>query len=144
MGSQQWQFWLRNYLTSDILGSDMTGQLTSVGENEAVHFATLMRLVETGTINSRTAKDLLSEVITQGADPEELVTERGLGQSNSAEELLPIVEAIIAEQAAVVAEFKAGKEASLKFLVGQGMKLSKGTANPALLAELLEQQIKES
>jgi aspartyl-tRNA(Asn)/glutamyl-tRNA(Gln) amidotransferase subunit B len=51
--------------------------------------------------------------------------------------LLSIVQTLINENPAPVAEFKSGKTAILQFLVGQGMKLSRGTANPAKLAELI-------
>jgi aspartyl-tRNA(Asn)/glutamyl-tRNA(Gln) amidotransferase subunit B len=40
-----------------------------------------------------------------------------------------------------VGEYKAGKEAVLKYLIGQGMKLSKGSANPAVLEELIVTEI---
>jgi aspartyl-tRNA(Asn)/glutamyl-tRNA(Gln) amidotransferase subunit B len=46
-----------------------------------------------------------------------------------------LVQKIIEAHQTVAADYKAGKAASLQFLVGQGMKESKGSANPAALAE---------
>ena len=53
--------------------------------------------------------------------------------------LKEIAEKIVSENLTAVEEYKKGKEASLQFLVGQGMKASKGSANPeALRASLLD------
>jgi aspartyl-tRNA(Asn)/glutamyl-tRNA(Gln) amidotransferase subunit B len=41
-----------------------------------------------------------------------------------------------------VTDFKAGKEAALQFLIGQGMRESKGSANPSLLAKLIKEALK--
>ena len=60
----------------------------------------------------------------------------------SAESLNELVEKIIAENPKVVGEYKAGKAASLQFLIGQGMKLSKGAANPQVLAKLFAEKLK--
>jgi aspartyl-tRNA(Asn)/glutamyl-tRNA(Gln) amidotransferase subunit B len=51
------------------------------------------------------------------------------------------VQEVINANEKVVTEYKAGKEASLQFLVGQGMKVSKGSANPQVLATLLKELI---
>ena len=114
--------------------------LTLNGEY-AAQYAELMEMVVAGTITSRVAKDLLKEVVFDGHSPKQLAEERGLLQSNSSEELLPIVEQIISEHAAVVAEYKQGKEQAMQFLIGQGMKQTRGSANPATLTELFKQTI---
>jgi len=101
----------------------------------------LVAFVSDGKITSRVAKDLLKEVVFDNVAVERIAEERGLLQQNSTEELVPMVDQIIADHADVVAEYKAGKEASLKFLVGQGMKLSKGAANPQTLETLLKKTI---
>lgn len=130
-----------NYLASDVVSLLQENPEQSLHKGAARQYVSLMGLVSKGEINSRTAKDLLPEVLFSVANPSELAAERGLTQQNNADTLLPLVEQVIASNASVVAEFKAGKEASLKFLVGQGMKLSKGTANPQLLEELLRSKI---
>jgi Asp-tRNA(Asn)/Glu-tRNA(Gln) amidotransferase B subunit len=130
---------LANYLTSDLLSRALESDTLS--DWNAQGFGTLMAMVRDGEISSRVAKDLLSEVVLQGMNPQHLATERGLIQSSSSDVLLPLVEQIIVDNATVVAEFKAGKEAALQFLVGQGMKLSKGSANPKVLFELFKKII---
>lgn len=130
-----------NYLSTDAVSLLQKDQSLILSEDSAPQFAALMGMVAANELNSRAAKDLLSEVVFAGADPQQLAEERGLLQQNSADDLMPIIEQVLAEQAEVVAEYKAGKETALKFLVGQGMKLSKGAANPQLLEQLLKEQI---
>jgi len=130
-----------NYITSDLVGLCEGEDDYNLVNASADTFSKLIELVDNKTINSRVAKDLLPEVVFKGKDPETLAKERGLVQDNSAESLTPIIDQIIAEQQTVVADYKAGKESAIQFLVGQGMKLTKGSANPGLLKELLEQKL---
>lgn len=128
-----------NYLTSDVLSlvsDDTQLQLANLKQ-----FLLLVEMITEGKITSRVAKDLLSEVILNGASPEKLASERGLLQENSKKTLEPIIERIISDHAGVVAEYKAGKKTALQFLVGQGMKETKGAANPSLLAEILKSKL---
>jgi len=129
-----------NYLTSDVIAG-----LSENGVSEVVfsveNFYKLIKLVDTKTINSRVTKDILSELITKDFDPELIIKERGLIQASDSGTLQPIIDEIIAEFPDVVLDYKAGKTAVLQFLVGQGMKKTKGTANPAILMELLEKTL---
>lgn len=130
-----------NYLTSDVVS-------LLAGETEIklspFNFAKLMKLLDSKSINSRVAKDLLSEIMENDADPEILAKERNLMQSSDEESLKGLVGEIIKSNAGVVAEYLGGKESSLQFLVGQGMKLSRGTANPAVLLEMLKTTIEQT
>ena len=130
-----------NYLTSDILGALEQGSITSLNSASAPAFAKLVGMVSQNLVTSRVAKDLLPEVINSGVDPEKVANDRGLLQKNSDEELVPIVDAVIAEHPTVVADYRSGKESSIQFLVGQGMKASKGAANPAVLQKLFRERL---
>jgi len=122
-----------NYLTSDVLSHLQVGKkLTLSAEN----FLKLMTLVYRNLINSRIAKDLLIEVFENNADPSVLATEKGLLQSSDPTLLMPVIESVIAENPLVIADYYAGKEASIQFLIGQAMKKTKGSANPSLLVEM--------
>lgn len=131
---------LGNYFTSDLLGIIEKNDVT-IKDASSEMFAALAKLVSDGDINSRVAKDLLEEVVFSGKDPKTLAEERGLLQKSSAEDLLPVVDQIIAEHPEVVAEYKAGKETSLQFLIGQGMKATKGAANPGTLVKLFKEKL---
>jgi aspartyl-tRNA(Asn)/glutamyl-tRNA(Gln) amidotransferase subunit B len=65
-----------------------------------------------------------------------IAQEKGFLQKSDAGELESMVKEIIAKNSGVVADYKAGKSAALQFLIGQGMKLSKGSANPEVLKEV--------
>src|SRR6056297_1200020 len=130
-----------NYLVSDVASLLQDPDTSELPLAAASHYVSLMHLLHNGTVNSRTGKDLLPEVLFAGLDPEQAATERGLTQLDTADALQPLVDQIISEHASVVAEYQAGKEASLKYLVGQGMKASKGTANPQTLEKMLKETI---
>jgi aspartyl-tRNA(Asn)/glutamyl-tRNA(Gln) amidotransferase subunit B len=131
---------LANYLTSDILALSASGRLV---KQKTSSLCTLMKLLQTSQINSRIAKDLLTECIDSDVDLETLARERGLLQSSDPSTLTTLIADIVNENKTMVEEYRAGKEAVLQFLVGQGMKKSKGAANPVMLAELIKAKITE-
>lgn len=133
---------LANYLVSDVLG--MLDENHKLEKANPLGLASLVTMVKAGDITSRVVKDLLKEVVFDGQDAAVLAEERGLVQDNSKEGILPLVKQVVGDNPEVVSEYKAGKEASLKYLLGQGMKLSKGSANPQLLEELIRQEISSS
>ena len=98
-------------------------------------------MIGSGDLSSRGAKEVLAVLAEKGGDPDAIVKEMGLAQVSDPEAIRPVVQAVLAEHAGVVEEYKAGKEASLKFLVGQAMKAAKGAANPALLQDVLIEEI---
>lgn len=132
---------LANYFTSDIL-SLVESEGLQIENAHAQFFADLLLLVTTSKITSRVAKDILKEVVFNAKNPQILASEQGLLQEHSSETLTVLIKKVIEENPAVVAEYKAGKETSIQFLVGQGMKLSKGSANPTLLLQLLTENLK--
>lgn len=131
---------LGNYFTSDVLGIVETENL-SLETASSKMFRLLVSMVVAGELTSRVAKDLLKEVVFEGSDPQKIAKERGLLQQNSEDDLVPVVEKILADNPEVVVEYKAGKEASLKFLMGQAMKATKGSANPGVLIGLIKKLI---
>ena len=105
------------------------------------HLQQLISLIDSGTITGRMAKQTF-EAMYRAPDPSAaLQAARGSTQISGDAELDRIVEQVIAENGKSVADFKAGKEQALKFLIGQGMKISKGRANPQRLDTLLREKI---
>ncbi len=92
-------------------------------------------------INTATAKAVLEEVFTTGKDPDRIIAEQGLGQISDTQEIEETVSQVIASNPRALADFKAGKEQALKFLVGQVMKATRGRANPQLANELLKKKL---
>ncbi len=120
-----------NYITSDLLGMRTAGKdITKLNPRA---YAKLIKMTADAEISSRATKDILKIMVEKGGDPEEIAKKEGLFQKSDAGELAEIAKKIIAENEKVVAEYKAGKTASLQFLIGQGMKATKGSANPEIL-----------
>jgi aspartyl-tRNA(Asn)/glutamyl-tRNA(Gln) amidotransferase subunit B len=92
-----------------------------------------------GKINSRGTKDILGIMTTSGGDPEEIAIKENKIQQNDEGPLKELAQKYIDAHPSVVAEFKAGKEASLMFFVGQIMKETKGSANPAIIQKILRE-----
>jgi len=103
--------------------------------------AELVSLVEKNTINSTTAKEVFGILFEKGGSPSEIVESRGMGQVSDSGQMAEYVKKVIAENEKSVADFRGGKEAALKFLIGQIMKLSKGRADPRLAGKMLEEEI---
>ena len=99
--------------------------------------ADLIKLVEKRAINMPTAKALLEEIFPTGGNPSAIVQERGLAQVSDTGAIEEFARKAIEANPKPVAEYKGGKAASLQFLVGQVMKLSRGKANPKLAGEIL-------
>lgn len=130
-----------NYVTSDLQSLLADDSALSLEAAHTAEFVSLMMLLAQNKVNSRVAKDLLKEVVFEGADPAVIAEERGLMQLDSDDALLPIIDEILAEHTSVVEDYKAGKEVALKFLLGQGMKATKGSANPQALEKLFKERI---
>jgi aspartyl-tRNA(Asn)/glutamyl-tRNA(Gln) amidotransferase subunit B len=130
-----------NYITSDLL--PLVKENEDVLKNITVDaFKKLISMIVDNELSSRGAKDVLILMAEKGGMPDEIAEQEGLMQKSDPEEIRNIVKGIIAENESVVEEYKGGKEASLMFLVGQGMKATQGSANPQMLKELLIEEIK--
>ncbi len=92
-------------------------------------------------INTATAKSVLEEMFNTGKSPDQIIKERGLSQISDTSELEKIVTEVINSNVQPVAEYRAGKETVLKFLVGQVMKATKGRANPQLVNDVLKKKL---
>lgn len=128
-----------NYITSDYLGLKKTNK--EVRLPKVNNFAELIEMVTSGQISSRAAKDILAMIVINDASPLAIATEKDLIQKNDEGALKEMVQKAIDANPAVVATYKSGKENALMSLVGQVMKESKGSANPALVQKLLKEII---
>ena len=138
-----------NYIISDLLGlvksagDDTSDTLSHLGEKiKASNFASLMQMVEDNKVSSRGAKDILKVMFDDGGNPQDIAESKHLLQESNTGALKIIIEKILEENHGVVVDYKNGKESALQFLVGQGMKATKGSANPTVLKELLVSLLK--
>jgi aspartyl-tRNA(Asn)/glutamyl-tRNA(Gln) amidotransferase subunit B len=149
-----------NYLTSDLAGlvkNDTNAGFSSVDLSSKIspeNFAKLITMVNDGALSSRGAKDLLKMMYDPSSranlatgqevievDPEKIANEYGLLQKSDEGELTKIAQDIINNNPSVVANYKSGKESALQFLIGQGMKATKGSANPEVLKKVFLQNL---
>ncbi len=103
--------------------------------------AGLIALVDTGTISSSIAKDVFTKMYDSGRPADAIVSAEGLAQNSDEGALLAIVRDVIARNADAAAQYRAGKNQTFGFLVGQVMKGSGGKANPKLANELLRREL---
>ncbi|MBI4219788.1 MAG: Asp-tRNA(Asn)/Glu-tRNA(Gln) amidotransferase GatCAB subunit B, partial [Chloroflexi bacterium] len=103
--------------------------------------ASLISMVQSGTISNTAAKRVLDEMFATGHDPASIVEEMGLRKVSDAGSLEPAVEQAIAGNPAAVDDYMKGKEAAIRFLVGQVMRASRGRADPVKAAELIVEKL---
>ena len=105
-----------------------------------VHLAALLKLIDTGTISGRIAKDILPEVII-GANPEVLVVERGLLQVSDTSAIEAAVQKIMLENPDVLTQIAAGNAKAVNSLFGKVMKEMGGKANPEVIRGILNKAV---
>lgn len=101
----------------------------------------LLLLVGKGTISGKIAKKVFQDMLQSGKDPELIVKEQNLGQVSDENEIMKVVEQILADNPAQVQELRGGKDKLMGFFVGQLMQKMKGKANPAMANELFRKAI---
>ena len=109
----------------------------------AEQLAKMIELIDKGTISSAIGKKVLEELFENPKDPEEIIKEKGWLQISDEGAIKEIVNKILEANPASVADFKAGKDRALGFLVGQAMKETKGKANPQMLNKMFLEELKK-
>lgn len=103
--------------------------------------AKLIQMAEEGAITAAAAKEVFSAVAESGEDPATVVEKRGLATISGDDELTAVVRDAIAGNAQAVADYHAGKESAIKFLVGQVMRATRGRADPQKATDLLAAEL---
>ena len=102
----------------------------------------LVELIDSGKISSKQGKDVFAEMFASGRSAATIVREKGIEQLSDTGAIEALCDQVIAGNPKPAADFRAGNAASLNFLKGQVMKLSKGKANPQLAGEILERKLR--
>ena len=123
-----------NYVTSDYLGIKKNNPEAKLPISN--NFSELINLVVENKISSRAAKDILAMIVINDESPFKIATDKNLLQSSDTNALKEVAQKIIDTNPKVVADYKGGKEQALMSLVGQMMKETKGSANPAVTKQL--------
>ena len=109
--------------------------------------AKLVELIDKGTISSAIGKKVLEELFDcekdNITDPEDIIKEKGWIQISDEGAIKEVVMKILEENPQSIADYKAGKDRALGFLVGQAMKATKGKANPQMLNKMFIDELKK-
>ncbi len=117
-------------------GADVAASPVSPGR-----LVSLLKLVDSGTISLKVARDIFPDLYASGKTPEQIVQEKGLTQVSDEATLGKIIDDVITKNAQQVAQYRGGKETVFGFFVGQVMKASGGKANPGKVNELLRRKL---
>ena len=110
---------------------------------DAKQLAELVMLIDKGTINSSIGKKVLEELFENPRSPEEIIKEKGWIQISDEGAIKEVVLKVLEANPQSVADYKAGKDRALGFLVGQAMKETKGKANPQMLNKMFVEEMKK-
>ncbi len=131
-----------NWVTGELFGAlNKAGKGISDSPVSAAALGGLLELVADGTVSGRIAKEVFEIMFESGEGAAAIVEARGLRQVTDAGAIAGAVEKVLADNPDKVAQYKAGKEKLLGWLVGQLMKATQGKANPKLVNELLKEKL---
>ena len=133
---------LANWIMGDITAAmnEESVAITALGVSPEA-LASLLKMVDSGQISGKMAKDVLKEAIETKKSPGDIVKAKGLSQLSDASTIEEAVNIVIARETKTVNDYKAGKKAAFTFLVGQVMKDTRGKANPAMVNEILKKKL---
>ena len=127
---------------------DLAARLNKEGRDigaspvSAAQLGGLVARIADSTISNNIAKKVFEALWTgQGATADEIIEQQGLKQITDTGAIEALIDGVLAANAAMVAEFHAGKEKAFNALVGQAMKATKGKANPQQVNELLRKKL---
>ncbi len=136
---------IANWIVQNVVGLASEGGIELAAfRGKASAIADVVRLVSDGTISATAGKQVLEEAVRTGKGAEQVVEERGLRQVSDVGALEAWVDEAIAENPGPVEQYRRGKEGALNAVLGQVMKKSGGSANPAAARELLLRRLSGS
>jgi glutaminyl-tRNA synthetase len=128
--------WIVNELLRELKGRSLADlPVTPEG------LASLVVLLDEGTISQPIAKEIFAEMVERGVDPRERVAERGLEKIVDVDAIKPIVDKVLSDNSEKVAEYRQGKKGLLGFFMGQVMPKTGGKADPQVVQDLLRKEL---
>lgn len=134
---------IANWITGDLFALlNQAGESISAGRVRPADMAALIQMVRRGEINQGTAKAVLAEMYASGRPAEAIVAEGGLRQISDPGQIAGLVERVLTENPQQVAAYLDGKETIVRWLFGQVMRLGQGQANPQVVQQELNRQLR--
>ena len=131
-----------HWLTTQLIPAvkDRSQELAQIKVTPA-RFAALLKMLSNDEINANAARDVLAHLFDSNETPEAIVSAKGFKQVSDRGALDEMIDKVLGEQAAAVADFKSGQGKAMGFLIGQVMQASGGKANPKIIRELLAKKL---
>lgn len=129
-----------NYLISEVLSFVEKDSIVS-DVFDAQEIATLLKLLKDNTLSSKQSKQILPELVNKHKSVKQIMDEKNLVQISDPEVILMWINDTLEKNPQVIVDFKNGKDNSVKFVMGQVMKLSKGQVNPGLANQLVNKTL---
>ena len=111
-------------------------------EVTAEQLSAIIKMVDKGDVNRTAGRKILIAVIEEGVDPVAYCKEQGLDRKVDMSAIEAVIDEVIANNAAAVADYKSGKEKALQAIFGACMRQLKGAGDPAVIKATLEQKLK--
>ena len=130
------------WLTVELLGRLKGGVTLENSPVDAKRLSALVKRIEDGTISGKAGKEVLDYLFEHpDAGVDETIEKLGLKQVSDDSAILALVDEVLAANPDKVEEYRGGKEKLFGFFVGQVMKASRGSANPAKVNQLLKERL---
>ena len=132
-----------NWITGDLFAV-LNKKNISISQSpvSAKNLSTLLKMIVSGKISGKIAKDVFEKMQDNNKDPLQIVEKEGLIQESDPKKLEKIISEVLSKNQEKVTQYKSGKVKLFGHFVGEVMKVSKGKANPLLVNEILKAKLK--
>lgn len=132
--------WMMTELMRELKNADADIETCPV---KAEQLASLVALIDAGTISGNIGKKVFEEMYVTGKNPEDIIKEKNLVQVSDTSAIEKIIDEVITANPGQYQEYKSGKDKLFGFFVGQTMKAMKGQGNPGVINEILKKKLAE-
>ena len=131
-----------NWVQGELMGA-LNSSGTDIGESpvDPGRLGSLIKLVDTGKLSGKLAKDVFAKMFKTGKTAEQIVEAEGLRQISDTGELEGVIGRVLDSSPKQVALYQGGKKGVIGYFVGQVMKATRGQANPRLVNEMLRKKL---
>lgn len=105
-------------------------------------FIELVKNMEDGTLTSKNLKDILTKVLEETASIADIIKSSGIENITDDTAIREVIKNVLNANEESVADYKAGHDRAIKYLMGQVMKETKGSANPKMAMDILLEELK--
>jgi aspartyl-tRNA(Asn)/glutamyl-tRNA(Gln) amidotransferase subunit B len=127
---------------ADVLKGELNFRDLGIDAFRAEHMVEIVNLLSSPAITEDGAVEIIRTLLDKGGSPQEIIKDRGLGKAED-DAVQKAVREAVAENAAAVADYNAGSERALNFIVGQVMKKTRGKADPGEVHKMVKAEVEK-